>query len=69
MAVLDKGEYTIHPAYEKIKISANQWTKMTYDQQQAALQKIHTCSVEDGSRTKVSTLMAAVSAAQNPILK
>ncbi len=41
LAVVGKGEYTLHPAYEGMRVTASKWVKMTYDQQQAALRKIH----------------------------
>ncbi len=69
LAVVGKGKYTLHPAYEGMRVTASQWVKMTYDQQQAALRKIHSCTVEDISRTDVSTVTAAVSDVNNPILK
>jgi hypothetical protein len=56
LAVVDRGEYTIHPAFERLRVAASQWAQMSYDQQQAALSKIHSCSVEDVSRTDVPTV-------------
>ena len=69
LAVVDRGEYTLHPAFERLRVAASQWAQMSYDQQQTALSKIHSCSVEDVSRTDVSTITAAVSEVSNPILK
>jgi hypothetical protein len=37
LAVVDRGEYTLHPAFERLRVAASQWAQMSYDQQQTAL--------------------------------
>lgn len=69
LAVVNKGEYVLHPAYRELHVTASQWAQMTYDQQQAAVKKVHLCNVEDVSRTEVTSVAEAVSEVTNPILK
>lgn len=66
LAVVGKGEYTIHPAYGGLTVTANQRVTMTYDQQQAVLRKIHSWNIQNTSQTGVSSVTAAVSEVPNP---
>ena len=68
-AVVGTGEYALHPSYRALKVTANQWVQMTYDQQQASLRKIHGWNVQNVSPTRVSSVTAAVSEVPNPVLK
>ncbi|CAB4007303.1 Hypothetical predicted protein, partial [Paramuricea clavata] len=68
LSVVGKGEYIIRPPYKNLQVTPTQWVQMTQKQQQQALTKIHTASVEDVSVTSESCLTTAVSNETDPIL-
>ena len=48
-SVVDKGEYKLRTSFEHIRVTSSRWSKMTENQMQAVLKKIHTMSVQDVS--------------------
>lgn len=60
MTVVDKGEYVIRPAYNHLKVTANQWVKMTAAQQEIAFTRIHSSRIEEVSPTNVAAINEAL---------
>ena len=48
-SVVDKGKNKLRTSFEHIRVTSSRWSKMTENQMQAVLKKIHTISVQDVS--------------------
>ena len=56
LAVLDKGEYQLRPAFRHLLVAGDNWTNMTNDQRKAALLRVHHIDLEDSSPKSVATI-------------
>ena len=56
LAVLDKGEYELHPEFRHLVVTGDKWAKMTNDQRKVALSRVHRIGLEEASPNSISSV-------------